>query len=309
MIKHKKEVKEIKEKKSILQKELSAKEALAVIGVFGAILVYGYLFIYPQYTQYKENVNNLNSVEAKITDYEGKMSQMPEKEKTLDNLKNEIKVKGKMLAHNMEDGMFLIGLSDLMSKVNVNLVDYSMDEVIPYDTFYAIPTSITVRGKYNNVKEIMYYMENQKNMTQILDYSMDVYIPKEKKTEHINHVNNETTITPDATVYWTPQGKEYHKEDCVVFKAEKITNGNGFSSGTADQSKKLGPDENCKPYTVNKPEEQENKEPEKPKSTGVVEATFKFMMYSSENPIMELNNSDASKWKPGKFNPFTTTSR
>lgn len=304
-----KDKKEIKEKKNILQKDLSAKEVLAVIGIFGLIFTYGYLFIYPQYTEYKADVKNLNSVEAKIAEYEGKMSQMPEKERTLENLKSEIKVKSKMLAHNMEDGMFLIGLSDLMSKVNVNLVDYSMDEVIPYDTFYAIPTSITVRGKYNNVREIMDYMENQKNMTQILDYRMDVYIPEQKKIKSTNNSNSETTITPDAKVYWTPQGTEYHKEDCVVFKAEKVTNGNVFSSGTADQSKKLGPDENCKPYTVNKPEEQENKETEKPKSTGVVEATFKFMMYSSENSIMELNNSDASKWKPGKYNPFTTTSR
>ena len=33
------------------------------------------------------------------------------------------------------------------------------------------------------------------------------------------------------------------------------------------------------------------------------------MMYSSDNPILELDNDNPIEWKPGKYNPFTTTSR
>ena len=143
------------------------------------------------------------------------------KEESLDSLNREIKVKSRMLSHNMEDGMFLIGLSNLMSDVSVDLVEYSMEEPIPYETFYAIPTTISVRGDYRHIREIMDYMEEQKNMTQILDYNMETYIPEETKEDTTN--NNQSTITPDKTVYWTNSGTAYHKENCTVLEAEKAS--------------------------------------------------------------------------------------
>ena len=299
-------IKEKKDKQSILQKELNAKEILAVAGVFGAIFIYGFLFVYPRYTDYKVSVNNLKDIETKVADYQSKINEMPIKEEKLDSLNREIKVKSRMLSHNMEDGMFLIGLSNLMSDVSVDLVEYSMEEPIPYETFYAIPTTISVRGDYRHIREIMYYMEEQKNMTQILDYNMETYIPEEKKEETTN--NNQSTITPDKTVYWTNSGTAYHKENCTVLEEEKVTKKENVLTGEPSLSRKSVACQVCKPYT----ESQVNINPTevvKPKSNGTIEATFKFMMYSSDNPVLELDNDNPSEWKPGKYNPFATTSR
>ena len=248
----------------------------------------------------------MKDIETKVADCQSKINEMPIKEEKLDSLNREIKVKSRMLSHNMEDGMFLIGLSNLMEDVSVDLVEYSMEEPIPYETFYAIPTTISVRGDYRHIREIMYYMEEQKNMTQILDYNMETYIPEEKKEETTN--NNQSTITPDKTVYWTNSGTAYHKENCTVLEEEKVTNKENVSVGAPSLSGKSLACQVCKPYT----ESQVNinpKEVVKPKSNGTIEATFKFMMYSSDNPIIELDNDNPSEWKPGKYNPFATTSR
>lgn len=237
--------------KSILQKELNAKELLVVLGITGAIAAYGFAFIYPKYTDFKLAKDNLVSIESQISEYENRINNMPTLKKKLESLTSELNVKSRKLAHDMEDGMFLIGLSQVMDSYSVDLVSYYVGEAIPYETFYAIPTTIEVRGNYRNIREVMYYMESQKNMTQILDYSMDNYIEEP-----------EITIDPNINM---------------------------------DNNSAV---ENVQPQVE-----------EKPRATGDVVATFKFVMYSANNPTLDLNNDDASKWEPGKWNPFKTTTR
>lgn len=234
-----------KEKTNILQKELNTKEIIATIAISCAFIAYVYLFIYPKYTEYKESINSLSIIESNISTYENKILEMPVLQETLNSLNNEINVKSKILAHNMEDGMFLIGLSNLMKQLDVDMVDYSVHEYLPYQTFYAIPTTITVRGDYKNIREIMHYMEFQKNMTQILNYDVKSYIEDK--------------------------------------------------------------DSNTQPIVDSERNEMINQIDVKPKNKGIVEATFNFIMYSSEYPKIELNNSDFSNWNPGKYNPFKST--
>lgn len=307
-----KEVVAKESKKSILQKDLSAKEILAVLGVCGVIGVYGYFSIYPGYKEYKTTVDSLEGINAQIVEYENRISEMPILQEKLSSLQSEIKVKSRMLSHNMEDGMFMIGLSKVMDGVSVDLVDYSVDDVVPYETFYAIPTSITVRGDYRHVREVMYYLEEQKNMTQVLDYNMETYIAEESSdSDNTNSTSNAaSTITPDPQVYWTTSGAAYHKSTCTVLEAEKTANDGNYAGGEASISGKTAACQVCKPYTITTvSNETESETQSSPKSTGLVEATFKFIMYSSEDPALELENDDASKWKPGKYNPFTTTTR
>lgn len=291
------------DKKNILQRDLNTKEIIIALGVFGVIFAYGYLFIYPKYQNYKTKLTTLEGINAEITEYEGGISELPIKKEKLDNLNREIKIKSRMLSHNMEDGMFLIGLSKLMNEVDVDLISYTMDEVVPYETFYAIPTTLSVRGDYRHVREIMYYLEEQKNMTQILDYSMETYIGETEESESDPMSN--TGIISDKTVYWTPSGTVYHKQNCMVLEQEKILGGGMHLSGSVLQSGKTIACQICKPYV----ESEFTNKPEKAKADGTVEATFKFIMYSSENPMLELENDNPSKWKPGKYNPFETTTR
>ncbi len=295
-----------KEKKSILQKELNAKEVLAALSVVAVIGAYGYLAIYPKYTEYKSAVNTLDGINAQITEYENKMTKMPELQEKLDNLKREVKIKSRILSHNMEDGMFFIGLSKVMNGVSVDLVDYSVDEVVPYETFYALPTSITVRGDYRHIREIMYYLEGQKNMTQILDYSMETHIPEAETNNTQNNINTSQIIVPDSIVYWTNIGSAYHKETCSVLDTEKLSGGELSLPGEPTVSGKTAACQVCKPYSQSSIT-QDQIENQKPKANGEIEANFKFIIYSSENPMLELDNDDSNKWKPGKYNPFTST--
>lgn len=299
--------KDSKEKKSILQKELNVKDVIVICGVVGAVAAYGIGFIYPRYTKFKLANDNLNNIELQIKEYEDKINDMPKLQSMLESLTSELNVKSRKLAYNMEDGMFLIGLSNIMDTYSVDLVSYSVDDVISYETFYAIPTTIEVRGDYRNVREVMYYMESQKNMTQILDYSMKTYIEKQESSYDTSNIDSKTI---DPVVYWVEGSASnlYHKSNCSELQSEMIETGKQSSSGAYTSSSKTLPCEVCKPYSIstvnNKQEIEENV-----KATGEVVATFKFVMYSANNPTLDLNNDDSSKWEPGKYNPFKTTSR
>lgn len=302
------------DKKSILQREISTKEALILLGITGFIAIYGFIFIYPKYTTYKTARYNLDSIQSEISTYEGKIDNMPNLQNNLISFKKERDLKSKELSHNMEDGMFLIGLSKVLDDCDVNLVSYNVEETIQYETFYSIPTTIELIGDYNDVKEVMHYMETQKNVTQILDYSMDTYIEEKESNETDNNTTLPESKTIDKVVYWvsSSQSDLYHKANCGVLQGELSANGGQqISEGSYTDSKKANPCEVCRPYTVDTVSNQSevNTEVEDEKATGKVSAKFKFIMYSNENPTLNLNNDDSSKWKPGKHNPFKTTSR
>lgn len=300
------------EKKSILQKELSTKEILLVLGVCALVFIYGYVFIYPRYSEYKTSVQNLEAIEQQISTYQGQINELPNLEKKIEGLTKELKVKSRILSHNMEDGMFLIGLSKLMGDLNVDLVGYTVEDAKAYNTFYAIPTTIEVRGNYKNIRDIMTYLEEQKNMTQILDYNMETYIEEEKK-ETTPTQQTTTNVGTNQSVYWTVDGSAYHTKECQVLINESEKYGGSALVGTPGDTDNLPACEVCKPNyaipNVNVSNNQVPQETKEPKSTGDIVARFSFIMYSSENPKVELNNDDFTTWKPGKWNPFTTTTR
>ena len=292
--------------KGMLQKELNLKEALIVIGA--AILIFGYIsiLIYPNIKKVGNSLEQLNEMQDQIASYEAEIDNIPNLKKELLNLENELNDEKKKLSHNMEDGMFLVGLSNLINDLDIDLVSYTMEDVIPYNSFYAIPTNIEVRGNYNYIRQVMSYLEDQKNTTQILDYSMETYIEEPQESE-VSSVETTETVA-DSIVYWTDTCESYHKEDCSSLQAEQEASGNEILSGTVEESEKSGACEVCKPYSVVELES-ETVEASEPVAKGDVVAKFKFVMYSTENPSIDLNNSDVSTWKPGKYNPFISTSR
>ncbi len=296
------------EKKNILQRDLSLKEILMVVGIFVIGTAYLGIIVLPRYSEYKNSVTQLEEIQQNITTYESEISTLPVLEKQLASLNNDIKIERKKLSYNMEDGMFLVGLSNLINSLGVDMVSYTMEDTIPYNTFYAIPTTIEVRGNYNYIRRIMSYLEEQKNTTQILDYSMETYIDEEVVETQQTESQVNTNIVNDSLVYWTNEGSMYHKQECSVLKLEQSASGGEILNGTADDSKKITPCETCKPYTTTSVKNQQLENTE-PKSTGDVLAKFKFIMYSTEDAKYGLDVEDHNNWQPGKYNPFTTTTR
>jgi Tfp pilus assembly protein PilO len=302
------------EKKSILQKELNTKEVLLVLGIVTLIVIYGAVFIYPRYAEYKAYATILEQIENQISTYKGRINELPQLESKLNNLTKEIEVKSKILSYNMEDGMFLIGLSKLMDAVNVDLVEYYVEESKSYHAFYAIPTTIKVRGNYKNVREVMNYLEQQNNITQILDYNMETYIDEEESdTANVSSLNSSVT-TNDLSysdIGWTLNSNLYHNKDCSILEEEAQQFGGSFIQAAPPNNYKACSD--CKPILSTKTsqgnivQESSIDNNEVPKAKGDIIAKFSFIMYSSENPKIELDNDDFTTWNPGKWNPFTTT--
>ena len=123
------------ENKSILKKELNIKEILVVISVFIVFLGYIFLFIYPEYSELKQAKVSLKFLQNKRVDLQEKIDEMSMLEKKVTNLESELEIKSKILEYDIQDGMFLIGLSKLMNEVNVELIEYSVDEIKEYDNF------------------------------------------------------------------------------------------------------------------------------------------------------------------------------
>lgn len=233
---------------NILKKEINPKNILIILLVFVVILVYGFYIIYPKYNQYVSVKSEIETIKSELKKYKDKVKNIPQLKNNYVSINTKVKKMNSQLSHNMEDGMFLIGLNKNINKLGLELKSYSIGDVIKYETFYAIPATISLKGDYVKIKHIMSYMEEQNNMTQILDFKLNlvpVEIPEpqiipEEKDEEGNVIKPETIIQPDV-----------HK------------------------------------------------------NTGNVDAVFKFIMYSSNDPYAVLDYDNSSLWKQGKINPFS----
>ena len=287
-------------KESILQKELNKKEILLAIVVILIAGLYGYMIVYPKYIEYKSIYNELSKVESEIKSHEEEIFLYPHRETKLKRLTSTLDIKTRKLDHNMEDGIFLMGLSDFMDRVSVDLLGYNIGEVINYEKFYAIPTTLTIRGDYEQVREVMNYIETQSNMTQILDYNIESYI--ETQEEKVV-VEKEKVI--DDVVYWVNNGESYHEYGCGLFQEAKEEYDNDFNKGSHEKSGINDACEVCKPYTIVETEHVVEQAP--PKANGKVTATYEYIMYSSNDPTSELEDINPNTWNSGKDNPFVDT--
>ncbi|MDU4493635.1 MAG: type 4a pilus biogenesis protein PilO, partial [Staphylococcus warneri] len=177
-----------------------------------------------------------------LKDDENKLDTRQQLNEELQNLARQANEKSKRLSYDMQDGMFLVGLSNMMSKNSIELLNYSIDPSVKYENFYAIPTTLQVRGNYRYIREIMYYLEEQQNVTQIQNFNMEAY----KKPE----------LSNTSTEQGTTQPIDVKKEN---------------------------------------------------KQNGDVTATFKFIMYMSQDPSLKLEIENPNNWNPGKFNPFVSS--
>ncbi|MGL5348871.1 MAG: type 4a pilus biogenesis protein PilO [Peptostreptococcaceae bacterium] len=297
----------MKMNKDILNKEISAKEALIAIGVLIGVFAYGFVFIYPKYSEYKATKGSVNVANTELLDYKEKLIRMPELEDSLSSAKRELVTKSRNLNHDMMDGLFLIGLDKQLKSLDVDLVEYTPQEPIKYETFYAIPTSLTLRGNYKKIREIMYYLEEQKNTTQILDYSMDSYIPPANEVIGSSQSNDfKKQVVNIEKVYWTLDSHLYHStESCPNLKNSSEV----LASGPLKESERTVADTICvaSGSDVANDGNTQSTVTALPKAKGDITATFKFIMYTSEDPKLELDVDDSNNWKPGKYNPFVQT--
>ena len=164
------------------------KNIIILVVILLGLISYGYFIIYPKYIEYTQVSNELENANIQLMKDEDELGEIPTLKDELHNLSEELDIKSKKLSYDIQDGMFLVGLSNIMNKYNVDLIDYNVDKMIKFENFNAIPITLKVRGNYRYIREIMYYLEEQKNVTQIQNFNMETYI-KNKKI-NFNDVNN-----------------------------------------------------------------------------------------------------------------------
>ena len=279
--------------KDILKTDISIKNILIMVCIGLGVVFYGYFGLYPKYKEYIDTTKKLKSAQSKLASYQDEIIQMPRLKDKLSILNSELNIKKNKLSHDMEDGLFLIGLNKKMEEHNITLLNYEIEEAKNYNSFYAVPTTITLRGNYRDVRDLMSYLEQQENTTQVLDFNMKEYIDK----DNTQFVNNSINLTQDRTVYWIQDESKYHlNKDCSLISKEQPL----LEGKLLDNSK-----ENiCNPCLLNESINNIQSNPQL-KSTGIVESKFKFIMYSKENPTMHLDTVKPWSWRVGKFNPFT----
>ena len=59
----------------------------------------------------------------------------------------------------MQEEMFLVELSNMMSKNGIELLNYNVEPFVKYENFYLIPITLQVRGNYRYIRKMMYYLE------------------------------------------------------------------------------------------------------------------------------------------------------
>lgn len=293
-------IEEVKEKKSILQmdvkdlfksdilkKDVSPKAAFISIAVLCGIGLYGYFMVYPKYIEYKSTATNLESVQGELLQYQQRMNEIPALEEQLSALTKEAKIKSKKLSHDMEDGLFLIGLDKMINELEITLKNYKIDEIVDYDKFYAIPMSIDVEGDYRRIRELIYFLEEQKNITQVMDFSMNTKMTETKKEV-------------SKTVYWTDGDEHYHLDKSCT----NITEGQKISKGTIEKAESAGktPDSYCVGDIADTIDVEVTSA-----AKGDISASIKFIVYSSDKDIIKLETDNPENWKPGKYNPFQDT--
>ena len=271
-------------KSDVLKQEISPKVAFMSIAIVVGIGLYGYFMVYPKYIEYKSTVTNLENVQSELLQYQQRMDEIPVLEEKLSALTKEAKIKSKKLSHDLEDGLFHIGLDKMINDLEIRLKNYKIDEIVDYDKFYAIPMSIDVEGDYRRVRELIYFLEEQKNVTQVMDYSMTTKMTETKKEV-------------SKRVYWTKGDEHYHLDkDCSNMVEGEIL------YGTTNQSGGRLPDLKCVGDTANTIDIEVSSA-----AKGDISASIKFIVYSSNNDIIKLETDNPESWKPGKYNPFQDT--
>ncbi len=270
----------------ILNSDVSPKVLVMILVGLVGVVVYGYFGIYPKYLDYRESKLRVDHAQKQLSGYQAKLDEMPELQEKLDVLTNEAKIKSKTLSHNMEDGLFLIGLDKRMRSLDINLIDYSIKNIVNYPDFYAIPMSLNVEGDYRKVRELITYLEEQENVTQVMDYSMTA-----KKTEEKKEVAKK--------VYWTRDDRKYHiDKTCPEMVPGDVLYGTSAQSGGRNADPKcVGDVSNTVEVEVTS------------KARGNISANIQFLVYSSEKDILKLDTDKPQDWKSGKYNPFQDTLR
>ncbi|MDU7905320.1 MAG: hypothetical protein E7J33_07165, partial [Peptostreptococcaceae bacterium] len=116
--------------------KINAKNIIILVCIFLGVIAYAYFIVYPKYIEFSNVNRKLSMVNSQLKDDENKLDTRQQLNEELQNLARQANEKSKRLSYDMQDGMFLVGLSNMMSKNGIELLNYSIDPSVKYENFY-----------------------------------------------------------------------------------------------------------------------------------------------------------------------------
>lgn len=142
---------------------------LKIGGIILLFALYLYFLIFNQFQSKTFFQSETEKILDENNNLEKRLSQLKDSEAILSTLETEAKLVEEKLNHNLSDGAFLVNLTEKITKENLILASYVVSPIEDFDSFYALPSRLTLVGNYRGVMNVLNYMEYQPNMTQIQD--------------------------------------------------------------------------------------------------------------------------------------------
>jgi hypothetical protein len=140
-----------------------------IAGIVLLAALYLYFLIFNQFQSGSGFKSELERIQEENSNLEKRLSQLEDSEAILKSLEAEAFLVEEKLNHDLSDGAFLVNLTEKITKEKLILASYAVSPVEDFESFYALPSRLTLVGNYRGVMNVLNYMEYQPNMTQIQD--------------------------------------------------------------------------------------------------------------------------------------------
>ena len=154
------------------KRELTLREKV-LLAVLGLLLIffggrYFYLHVItPRSALHQQNAAEIVQLKQKIADAEELIASADEEEARYQAAKEKWEAVNKAFATEMRDGLFLVNFGLKLNEQRVGLVSFIPKEIIDQKIYLVLPIEIVLRGDYLNVIELLDFLENQSNLTEI----------------------------------------------------------------------------------------------------------------------------------------------
>ncbi len=142
---------------------------LKIGGIVLLFSLYLYFLIFGQFQKGTFFKSEKEKIQKENRNLEKRLTILKDSEAILNSLETEAELVEEKLNHDLSDGAFLVNLTEKITKENLILASYQVSSVEDFESFYALPSKITLVGNCRGVMNVLNYMEYQPNMTQVQD--------------------------------------------------------------------------------------------------------------------------------------------
>jgi len=178
---------------------------LKIAGIIVIIALYSFFLIYNQLQDTSILKSEVETLEEENQNLENRIKELKNSEEILHYLEEEANLVEEKLGHDLSDGAFLVKLTEKITKEKLILASYAVKPIEDFESFYALPSELTLVGNYRGVMNVLNYMEYQPNMTQVQDLTIRKLDDEDEIAEYYGTAEELGTLTERVLVERDPQ--------------------------------------------------------------------------------------------------------